>query len=166
MKSPIRRRTITIPDALPDFVAEAQTRHPQGIEREKVNLAFDGLINELKTKETDQGTAIYEPNTQYSATIKVGGKNNEISDNERGNKDGVRSQDGPGDIYAAADIRNEEEITDNYRVRVKQKRFGSFKSPTKTVNTLESAAQVTHAAIGSHAQETMVALVLNKGFYC
>ncbi|MCP3673139.1 MAG: hypothetical protein GY829_01520, partial [Gammaproteobacteria bacterium] len=49
----------TNPDALPDFVAEAQTRHPQGIEREKVNLAFDGLINELKTKETDQGTAIY-----------------------------------------------------------------------------------------------------------
>lgn len=38
---------------------EAMLRYPQGVEREAINLAFDGLIEELKSKETEKGVALY-----------------------------------------------------------------------------------------------------------
>ncbi|MBA1446265.1 MAG: hypothetical protein M3H12_17680 [Chromatiales bacterium] len=38
---------------------EAKLRHPRGIERERINNAFDALIQEIKTKKTDKGTAMF-----------------------------------------------------------------------------------------------------------
>lgn len=41
---------------------------PHGEERKAINAAFDKLIGEIKTKETDQGTALFEPETEYQGT--------------------------------------------------------------------------------------------------
>ncbi|MES9900822.1 MAG: hypothetical protein ABW148_17630 [Sedimenticola sp.] len=38
---------------------EAVKRHPQGVERERINNAFDALVQEIKTKETDEGVAMF-----------------------------------------------------------------------------------------------------------
>jgi hypothetical protein len=46
---------------------------PKGEERTAINTAFDKLIDTLETKETDQGTALREPETEYTATSRSHG---------------------------------------------------------------------------------------------
>jgi len=47
-----------------DYLSRPQqkdsTRYPQGEERTRINAAFDTLVAELKTRETDQGMALYQ----------------------------------------------------------------------------------------------------------
>jgi hypothetical protein len=40
-------------------VGESGDRYPRGAEREKINSAFDKLVSDIKTKETDEGTAMF-----------------------------------------------------------------------------------------------------------
>lgn len=46
---------------------EAVKRYPQGIEREKINNAFDALIQEIKTKETDDGVAMFSRSAEVKS---------------------------------------------------------------------------------------------------
>jgi len=53
-----------------DVLNEAKKRYPQGKEREAINAAFDVLFNEIKTKETDKGIALFASrgnNTDFTA---------------------------------------------------------------------------------------------------
>jgi len=45
--------------------------YPEGAERIAINQAFDAFVKEIKTKETDKGTAIYEPATPYSVETEI-----------------------------------------------------------------------------------------------
>jgi hypothetical protein len=45
--------------ALDEVLNEAKKRYPQGAEREAINAAFDVLFNEIKTKETENGIALF-----------------------------------------------------------------------------------------------------------
>ena len=51
------------------FGDEAAKRYPQGDERQDINAAFDTLMAELKTKETEKGVALYSKNEEVRSGI-------------------------------------------------------------------------------------------------
>jgi Inorganic Pyrophosphatase/Large polyvalent protein-associated domain 1/RadC-like JAB domain len=71
---------------------------PKGEERKAINAAFDKLVGELKTKETDQGTALFQPTKEYNTDDEY---RQAVLDFERGEPD--QSQAGPAGEAARRD---------------------------------------------------------------
>lgn len=114
------------------FGTEDAYVYPLQSEMEAVNKAYDALFGTVETKETDQGTAIYEPEAAY-----------QISDEPDGTYD--------------AGWRN----TALQRPQVVNAKTGTVKTGITEVSTPEDALHII-SSFSDYAQEQMLAIVLDK----
>ena len=64
-----RNDFLTSPQGTPEaYKTMGGDWYPRGMEREKINAAFDAIFKEVKTRETEKGTMIYEDRPKYGTS--------------------------------------------------------------------------------------------------
>ena len=131
--------------------------YPHGQERKAINAAFDKFVSALKTKETDQGTALYSkasvlPDAAKPKGITESQANAAIESFKRdfGNVDGVEFK-----VYA----NNEEAFKDGGSIKGRVKGF--YKPKSRIIGIIRSSVDSMQDATETLRHETLCHFGLN-----